>query len=177
MRKLKVVVAVALATVAGAGAVRAQTATQAIVLNASVPHICTVGNVASGPNVIQAVPITAAGSVNTAPINLNGAAFNTVACNSAATIQLSSLNNGVLNAGAPVAGFSNVINYTAAATWNTVTANLTTTGGAAPLTGVGQSVASAASGSLSVTITPIANATPLVTGSFTDTLTVSLIPQ
>lgn len=178
MRKSIAGLASLAAILIGGTAAQAQTATQAITLNATVPHLCTVGNAAAGTTYVQTVPINASGSVNTSAIVLNGATFATVACNSAAKLQLTSTNNGITTGATAVSGFAGVINYSASATWDSTTASITTNGGAAPLTGtISSATAGANSGTLSVTITPTANASPLLTGSYTDTLTLSLIPQ
>jgi hypothetical protein len=96
-------------------------------------------------------------------------------------LQLTSLNGGVFNS-STLSGFDNVIDYTASATWNSVTATIdTSTNTAASIggneTGSPESVATSGSGSLSVTITPIINGQPLVTGSYADTLRITLMPQ
>ena len=79
----------------------------------------------------------------------------------------------------PPAGFTNIIDYGATATWNGGSATINT---AVPPTAdtaeLGTAVpVAAASGNLTVTITPLPNALPLVTGTYTDTLRVTLTPQ
>ncbi len=115
------------------------------------------------------------------PIAATGSPFANVACNSPSTLLLTSLNGGVFNS-STLSGFDNVINYIASATWNSVTATIdTSTNPAASLggneSGSPEPVATAGSGSLSVTITPIVNAQPLVTGAYSDTLRITLTPQ
>ena len=164
----------------GASVANAQTATQDINITATVTKACTVNNVATGTPGSATIPVSVAGAVNTAPITPTGSPFANVACNAPSNLQLTSLSGGVVNAGTPGTGFTNIINYTASATWNAVTASIdTATNPAAtgPETGAVAAVATANSGNLSVTITPLANAQPLITGPYSDTLRVTLTPQ
>lgn len=157
----------------------AQTATQDIIISATVNSACTINNVATGTTDTATIVINANGSVNTTPITPTNAPYANVACNGPSNLQLTSLSGGVLN-GAAAAGFQNIINYTASATWNSVTANVNTSTvptAAGPEAGTQAPVATAFIGSLSVTITPIANTLPLVQGGYTDTLRVTLTPQ
>ena len=78
----------------------------------------------------------------------------------------------------PVTGFAAKIDYTASATWNSVTATIdTASASSAPYSGTAAPVATAFSGSLSVSIVPTANSLPLLAGSYSDTLHVVLTPQ
>lgn len=158
----------------------AQTATQDINITATVAGACTVNGAATGTPGSATIPTTG-GVVDTTPITPIGSPFANVACNSPSTLQLTSLNGGVFNS-STLSGFDNVIDYTASATWNSVTATIdTSTNGASSVggneTGSPESVATSGSGSLSVTITPIINGQPLVTGSYADTLRITLMPQ
>ena len=160
-------------------AAQAQSATQDITITASVVKTCSINSAATGTAGSATVPISAAGNVNTTSITPTGAPFGNVACNAPSNIQLSSI-NGALTGPAAAAGFDNIINYSATATWNSVTANLdtSTTGGSGSTeTGSAQAVGTANSGNLTVSITPAANAQPLVIGTYSDTLRVSLTPQ
>lgn len=174
-------VAVSLAFAAfSANTANAQTATQDINISATVTKACTVNNVATGTPGTATIPVTAAGAVTTTAITPTGSPFANVACNAASNLQLTSLNGGVVNATAPGSGFTNIINYTATATWNSQTAAINTSTVATASSsesGTAVPVATAASGNLTVSITPLANALPLVVGAYADTLRVTLTPQ
>lgn len=157
----------------------AQTATQDITITATVNSACTINNLASGTVDTAVINTNANGSVNTTPITPTNAPYANVACNGPSNLQLTSLSGGVVN-GSSASGFTNIINYIASATWNGVTANVNTSTVAAasgPEAGTAQPVATAFSGSLSVTITPLANVLPLVQGGYSDTLRITLTPQ
>ena len=160
-------------------AANAQTATQDITISATVPKACTINNVGSGTLDTATIAITAAGAVNIAPVTPTAAPYANVACNAPSNLQLTSQGGGLTGPGA-VGGFDNIINYTGSATWNSVTATVNTATvatAAGAEAGTAQAVATANSGNLTVTITPTANAQPLVMGGYTDTLRVTLTPQ
>ena len=160
-------------------AANAQTATQDINITATVTKACSVNNAATGTAGSATIPITAAGNVNAAVITPTGSPFAAVACNAPSNLQLTSL-NGALTGPATASGFANIINYSASATWNSITASIntaTTAGSGASETGTAQAVSTASSGNLTVSITPAANSLPLVLGTYTDTLRVTLTPQ
>lgn len=162
------------------GPAHAQTATQDINITATVARACTINNVATGTPGSATIPVSAAGAVDTTPITPTGSPFANVACNAPSNLQLTSQSGGVVNATAPGAGFTNIIDYSASATWNSVTANVdtaTTAGAAGAEAGTAVPVATAGSGNLTVSITPQANAQPLITGNYADTLRVTLTPQ
>lgn len=170
-------IAVALAFTTQAGA---QTATQDINITATVTKACTVNNTATGTPGTATIPVSVAGAVNIAAITPTGSPFANVACNAPSNLQLTSLNGAVKNATAPGTGFTNLIDYSASATWNSVTATINTStvsGATGAEAGTAQAVATANSGNLTVSISPIANASPLITGTYTDTLRVTLTPQ
>lgn len=159
----------------------AQSATQDINITATVAGLCTINGLAVGSPVGTAVIATPSGNVDVTPITPTGSPFANVVCNGPSALQLTSLTGGVLNSSS-ASGFDNVIDYTASATWNSITASIDTSSVAgasagANETGTPQSVPTAAAGALSVTITPIANAQPLMAGSYSDTLRVTLTPQ
>lgn len=180
MRKFRAVSSVVAFALISATAAQAQTATQDINISATVTKACTINNVATGTAGTAVIPVSVAGIVNTTAITPTGAPFANVACNAASFLQLSSLSGGVVNAGAPGSGFTNIINYTASATWNSVTATVNTATVATATgteTGAQQSVATANSGNLTVTITPQLPSLPLITGAYADTLRITLTPQ
>ena len=179
MRKYRKVVAVVAFAVMGAGAAQAQTATQDITISATVPKVCTINNVATGTPATATVAITASGAVNTTVVTPTGSPFANVTCNAPSNLLLTSQSGGLIGPGS-ASGFANIINYSGSATWNSVTATVNTatiataTGAEA---GTAQAVATANSGNLTVSITPAANALPLVIGSYSDVLRVTLTPQ
>lgn len=157
----------------------AQTATQDINISALVPKSCTIENVAAGAVDTATIAITAAGAVDTSPVTPTSSPYANVACNTPSDLQLTSLSGAVINASS-LAGFTNIIDYTASATWHGVTATLNTAtapAAAGAESGTAQPVATGFSGALSVLITPTANTLPLVQGAYADTLSVTLTPQ
>lgn len=159
----------------------AQSATQDINITATVSGLCTINGLATGSPVGSAVIPTPSGNVDVTPITPSGSPFANVVCNGPSTLLLTSLNGGVLNT-TTSSGFDNIINYEASATWSSVTATINTE--TDPAASVGGSedgtpaaVSTAGSGSLSVTITPITNSQPLIAGTYSDTLRVTLTPQ
>ncbi len=180
MRSLLKFAVIAAFALAGAGSANAQTATQDINITATVTKACTVNNAVSGTPGTAVIPVSAAGAVTTTAITPTGSPFANVVCNAPSNLQLTSLSGGVVNAAAAVAGFSKIIDYSASATWGGATATLNTSTvatAAAAESGPLAPIAAANAGSLSVTITPIANALPLIIGAYSDTLRVSIIPQ
>jgi len=147
----------------------AQSATQNITLNATVADYCSIAGSATGGNVTRTISVTN-GTVDTA--SLPQVSVNNVACSKAANITLSTTNTGLTGPGT-VTNFQNVIHYTADASF----------GGAAPsldtstATSATAATAGAATGPLTVDITPAANTSPMVPGGYTDTLVVLLEPQ
>lgn len=157
----------------------AQSAQQEIQISATVAKSCTIGGSSTGVVDTATIPISAAGAVVTTPITPNNAPYLNVACNAPSTLQLKSNQGAVKNATTPPSGFTNLIDYQASATWNSVTATLDT---ATTATATGQESGTAepvgaGSGSLSVTITPETNTAPLTGGTYSDSLFVLLTPQ
>ena len=177
MRKLLVSAILALASLAGANAANAQTATQDITLNASVASYCTIGGATNPSALTRTVPVTN-GVVDTTAINVSVAS---VVCNNAADVIATSVRGGVWDGNASSApGTVNIINYTAAATFGSVTSTINTataSGAAAAANEAGNTAttAGAASGNLAVAITPqAAGGTLEPSTGYTDTLRVTL---
>lgn len=180
MRVVTVVALSGLFAAFGASAASAQTATQDINISATVTKACTINNTATGTPGSATIPVTAAGAVTTTSITPTGSPFANVACNAASNLQLTSVNGGVVNATSPGSGFTNIIDYTASATWNSQTATIDTSStpaAAGSESGALVAVGTANSGNLTVSITPLANTLPLVVGAYSDTLRVTLTPQ
>jgi len=156
----------------------AQTATQDVQINATVNSVCTINNAATGGVSTVTIPVSAAGAVNTGTLTPSGSPFANVACNAPSNLQLTSQNGGVTTAATAVTGFAGKIDYSASATWHSVTASINTSAASSgPFAGTAAPVATAFSGSLAVSITPIGNTLPLLAGSYTDTLHITLTPQ
>lgn len=181
MRSFLKIAAIAALAVIGAGSASAQTATQDINITATVTKACTVNNAVAGTAGTAVIPVSAAGAVTTTAITPAGSPFANVVCNAPSNLQLTSLSGGVRNgAGAAPSGFTNIIDYSASATWGGATATVDTV--TAPAAAGNESgalapIAAANAGNLTVSITPQANALPLVIGAYSDTLRVSIIPQ
>lgn len=146
-----------------------QTATQNINLNATVADYCTINGSATGA--LQSRTITVTGGV-VSTTALTQVSVASVACSKISDLTLSTTNTGLTGPSA-VTGFQNVIHYTAAAAFDGATPTLNTSSG----TSATAATTGAATGTLTVDITPIANASPMVTGSYADVLVVTLTPQ
>lgn len=147
----------------------AQTATQNINLNATVSDYCSISGAATAADQNRTITVTS-GTVDTAALAQVTVA--NVACSKVSDLTLTSTNTGLTGPGA-AGGFQNVIHYTADAAFDGAAPSLDTSAGStvtAPTTG-------AATGTLTVDITPIANAAPMVAGNYADVLVVTLTPQ
>lgn len=168
-----------LALAATTGPAYSQAAQQQIQITATVNKACTINGASTGTLDTATIPIDASGDVVTGPITPDNAPYANVICNAPSTIQLTSQNGGVNNPASPPSGYTNIINYQASATWNSVTATIDTATiptASGTESGTAQPV-SAGSGSLQVTINPEANSSALVGGTYTDLLTILLTPQ
>ncbi|MEL7047725.1 MAG: hypothetical protein AAFO75_01985, partial [Pseudomonadota bacterium] len=139
---------------------------------------CTIGGISTPAAATVTIPTTASGSVSTAAINRS---FSSVACSSPATVQITSINGGVRNAASAPSGFRRIIDYSSTATFSgaSATLNTATVPGAtgAENSGLASTTGSAPSGTLSVVIIPQANVQPLISGTYSDTLRVTITPQ
>ena len=171
MRKYFVVVLLAISSMMTTSLAHAQ-ATQDIQLNATVTSYCTInGSTSVAPLGPYTIPVSATGTVNTSAINVPAIA--NVVCNKAANIDTTSSQGGVTTGGAAPSGATNVIEYTAVASFGGATSTIDTSAGT---TGTQGTTANAATGNLNVSITPQTPALPLTPGSYTDTLVVTLTP-
>lgn len=177
MRKFYVAAIAMVAAFVSAGGASAQTATQDINLSATVTSYCTIGGSTSPAALSDTIPVSAAGVVTTTAINHTIAS---VVCNNVTNVLATSLTGAVKLSGAAPSGSSDIIDYTASATFNSATSNLDTAttptatsseaGSLATTTGAG-------SGNLTVSITPVQPALPLAPGGYSDTLRVTLTAQ
>lgn len=144
----------------------------------SVSSVCTIAGVSNPTADSASFPVSSVGVVSTATINKS---YASVSCNSLTNVIATSLNGGVKRSGSAVSGFSNIIDYSAAATFGGATSNLNTStiGGASGAeAGNAATTASATpSGSLAVSITPANGAQPLLPGAYSDTLRITVTAQ
>jgi hypothetical protein len=160
------------------GAIMTDLSSRAFLVTGAVSKVCSIGGVSHPASDTATIPISSSGQVSTAPIFRSYAG---VTCNILTSVQLTSQHGGVVNAAAVPSGFSKTIDYTAAATFSGASPTLNTAtiptasgpeAGAAILTS-----GATPNGTLSVSITPQLNALPLISGAYSDTLTITLTPQ
>lgn len=170
MKSLVRLLVAAFAFCAATQASLAQTATQNINLNATVADYCTIAGSATGGLQTRTITVNT-GIVDTAALSQVTVA--SVVCSKASDVTLTSTNTGLTGPTAPSGSFQDVIHYTAVASY----------GGASPSIDTSSSntdtdaTSGAASGTLTVDITPQANALPMTTGGYADVLVVTLTPQ
>ncbi|MBS0243569.1 MAG: hypothetical protein JSS20_15440 [Proteobacteria bacterium] len=143
----------------------------------TVTKVCTIGGIYHPSADSATIPVSS-GSVVTSVINKS---YASAACNAPANLQLTSQSGGVKTTGTPPSGFTNIIDYSSSATFSGATATLNT---ASTPTATGPESGTAASttgtlpsGTLSVAITPTANSQKLLSGTYSDTLTITITPQ
>jgi hypothetical protein len=150
---------------------------QAFLVTGQVAKSCTIGGQAHPAADAVTIPLTASGNVNTSPINRS---YPNAICNTPTNVQLTSQNGAVVTTGTG-GGLQNRIEYAATALFSGATASLDTASiptASGPESGIAAPTAGdTPTGTLGVTITPEANAQPLVAGSYADTLMVTLTPQ
>jgi hypothetical protein len=163
-----------MAMIVGASAGNAQTATQDINLSATVASYCTINGATTGAAINETIPVTN-GIVDTSVITDTIA---NVACNSTADVTATSLQGGVTPGGAPAGGTTNIIDYTAVATFGGASSTIdtsTTATASGSEAGNTATTASAATGNLVVQITPAQPSLPLMpSAAYADTLRVTL---
>jgi hypothetical protein len=175
MRKLAMAAAAAAMTLAGLGS--AQATDQNINISATVNSFCRIaGSLTPADDTLDWTARITAGAITDTSVSNKTYA---VVCNKASDITLLSVGGGMTGPAA-AAGFENVINYTASAS-GFVTVNVGSTATTAG-TGANETLGTAARGTpgaanIVVAITPIANTDPLVEGTYTDTLRVTISPQ
>lgn len=177
-KKLLAAALAASASVACATGAFAQAATQDIQITASVPKFCTIGGAATPAALTTTIPVSSTGTVTTAVQNFT---VNSVTCNTATDVVASSTGGGVKSAASAPSGFTNIIDYSAAASFGTATSTLNTATVATASgaeTGTTGATTGAATGNLTISITPAQPSSPLVAGTdYADTLRVTLTPQ
>jgi hypothetical protein len=178
MRKILMAAAVLLVM---AGRAEAQgVATQNVNLTANVGGYCTVDGTATG-TVRSAVVPTSNGKVAGGSLTLSGASGKVI-CTTNAKIQLKTASGGLTNGPNPSdANFTNKVHYTATASYNGKTEQLITTDATTPgFTTVGTDTVGGPQTNqdlvLAVTVAPTPAGKFLVSGAYSDTLTVTLTP-
>jgi hypothetical protein len=155
----------------------AQGASRDIPLVATVNSFCRIDG-QTGPAPVGNVTINVdsdTGVVTPTTANVN---IGDVRCNKAATLVLSSLNGALISGVSTDPGFANYINYTATMTVPaalTLTAN-SVTGGTVPITNSVITGGARNNTGVVVVIASTGPALPLMPGSYSDTVTVSLTP-
>jgi hypothetical protein len=176
--KALIAAAVAAVSMASATGAFAQAATQDLNITASVPKFCTVGGSASPAALNTTIPVSSTGTVTTAAQNFT---VSSVTCNVATNVLATSTGGGVKSATSAPSGFTNIIDYTGAATFGSATSTINTaTAPAASGAEAGNTAATtgAVSGSLTISVTPAQPASPLISATdYADTLRVTLTPQ
>lgn len=163
--------------VRGSGAAT-QLASRAFTVNGTVSSVCTIGGVTNPAADNATIPVSPAGAVDTTAI---AKSYANVVCNSVTNVVATSQSGGVKNATSPGSGFTNIINYSASATYGGATSTLNTatvataTGAEAGTTGT--TAGTTNSGTLSVTITPQAASQTLIGGGYADTLRITVTAQ
>lgn len=160
-----------------AGLLQTKVASQTFTVIGAVAKSCTIGGINHPVADTATIPITASGTVNTSPINRS---YPNAICNTPTNLQLTSQNGAVVTSG-NANGLQRFINYSASATFSGASASLDTSSipaASGPEAGLSASTTGATpTGMLGVTITPQVNVQPLISGNYSDTLTITLTPQ
>jgi hypothetical protein len=178
MRKILMAVA-ALLVMAGRGETQG-VATQNVNLTANVGGYCTVDGTATG-TVRSAVVPTSNGKVAGGSLTLSGASGKVI-CTTNAKIQLKTASGGLTNGPAPTdVNFTNKVHFTATASYNGKTEQLITTDATPPgFTTPGTDTVGGPQTNQDLVLAVTVAATPagkfLVSGAYSDTLTVTLTP-
>lgn len=165
----------AAALLAAVAATPAFSASQDVRLTASVESRCTISDSVSPAALVQDLVVNENGFISTAPVQVSFPVY----CNTPSTLILSSANKGMT--GPNSANFAKVVHY-----------SVRLTGPQLPMFGMytaeyftmpdGSSMArdnntAGINGNLTLVITPVANTTPLASGIYSDTVTLTIVPQ
>jgi hypothetical protein len=172
----KLLCAIALAAIGSPVAAPVLATDRSIPLQATVPGFCRVaGTTANTSDATETISIDGDGNViATAIVKSIG-----IVCNTGSDVSLVSSAGAVKAAVPGVGGFQNFIHYTAGATGFT-DANIAVAQTSNTVTdqilGTGERILPG-SANLQVTITPVLNASPLLPGTYNDTLVVRVTPK
>ncbi len=176
--KILAAAATAVVSMAAATGAFAQAATQDLNITATVPKFCTIGGSASPSALNTTIPVNSTGTVTTTAQNFT---VNSVICNVATNVLATSTGGGVKSATTAPSGFTNIIDYTGAASFGSATSTINTaTAPAAAGAEAGNIAATtgAAAGNLTISVTPTQPTNPLISATdYADTLRVTLTPQ
>jgi Spore Coat Protein U domain len=164
-------------SVLGATGALAQSATQTITLNAFVNALCTINGTATGAAGETGTVVTSGTNASAQNLTLTSGGSYTVACSTPTLVTVTSTNDGI-KANTPGGTTTNYINYTATVTQGVRTTLLTTAGGttAPRVVTDAPGLTPGFNGSMTIGIAAVA-ASNLAPGSYSDTLTVTLLPQ
>ena len=151
----------------------AQSASANVNITATIVASCTINGTANGGTQTLDFSNTTASPSTTISTAKKTATFANVLCNTPSHITLQSSSGKAANAATAPSAFQNFFDYSAVATWNTVTDSLSTATDGTTLK-TSATTAPAAAGSLTVDVTPSSPSLPLVAGSYVDVLTVTL---
>jgi hypothetical protein len=169
MKKLMMTTALAAVLALGAASSYAAGTSQNINLTTSVSTSCTT----TGATTINSGISIESGNVVDTPFDVP---LGTVTCNTASNVTLSSSGGAAQTSTPDADGFQNFIAYSASmASPAAVTLDANNTVAPATATSAVPS-AGATTGAVSVTIDPVVNTEPLVSGEYSDTLTVTITP-
>ena len=118
------------------------------------------------------IPVSMAGVVNTGAITRS---YNQVVCNAPTDITMTSQNGGLVNTVPASGGRTNVIPYSAQASFGGATSTLNTAA-SSMVTGK-LNTTTGANGTMNVSISAQQPALPMMTGAYNDRLTITLTPQ
>jgi hypothetical protein len=175
MKKL-LIGAAALAAVAGYG-LAANAADQVINLSGTVSSFCTINGSATPADITPSFPTVTDGNVpNGVSTDIS---IGQVVCNTASLVKLTSLNGAAITSPfvAAPSGFQNYVNYTASVSSPApVTLNANSTSGTAATLFQQNTSGGASVGNVDVTLTAVGTSAPLVAGTYSDVLTISITP-
>lgn len=151
---------------------------RAFSVTGAVALACTIGGVINPAADSAVIPVSGGGIVNVSPISRT---YSNVVCNSLTQVRANSLNGAVRGPGSAPTGFTNIINYSASASFGGATSNLNTatipSASGLEQGTVGTTVPLTPTGNLSLTITPQSVSQPLTAGSYSDILRITITPQ
>lgn len=163
---------------AGSLSALAQSATQDINITATVPKYCAIGGGASPAALNTTIPVSSTGTVTT---TVQTFTVNSVVCNVATNVVASSVSGGVKSSAVASSGFTNIIDYTGAATFGTATSTIntaTTPTATGSESGNTATTTGATSGNLTISVTPSQPSSALVAATdYSDILRITLTPQ
>ena len=178
-----IIAGVALALTGSGSALAQSAASGTVAVTATVQATCLINSLTNAGSLGTADFTVSPSATSTILIGAKTVTGNTANCNVPTHITLSSANGASVTGGTitSAATFQNYFDYTAAVTFDTASVTLSTLSN--PSTGAAESITSsgvtavtsgAFAGNLGVTITSLTPAKKLISGSYSDTLTITL---